>query len=345
MKFEIVHKFISKKVPLTISRETITGQNNIFLKIHHEGYIGIGETVFDLDIEKSIRKVSQFLESYDDYSPVKAWEDAFEFGLNSCEVALIDTALWDLLAKKSNMPLHQLLGLEYSSPKTSITVSIGEPSWVYERTVTILKDYNPSILKIKLGTKDGIEKDKASIISIKKAISDYGKQDLELFVDANGGWSLEDAKEMISWLADQGIIFVEQPLAPEDNCLLKELCVDRKIPIYVDESCCFASDLQHLHEAVDGVNIKLLKCGGITEALRIIHAARAFDLDVMMGCFGETAGSLTAATSLSSLLDYVDLDSFINLEMETFASYKANLSYSEGRLHYKGDKGIGVGYE
>ena len=65
----------------------------------------------------------------------------------------------------------------------------------------------------------------------------------------------------------------------------------------------------------------------------------------MMGCFGETAGSLTAATSLSSLLDYVDLDSFINLEMETFASYKANLSYSEGRLHYKGDKGIGVGYE
>jgi len=238
-----------------------------------------------------------------------------------------------------------MLGLERVEPDTSITLSIGERDWVYERTIQVLQQFNPNLIKIKLGSKEGIMHDKQSFLAIVEAIEKTATKPVRLFVDANGGWNLKDAKTMLHWLAKHNVEFVEQPLPVEKNAELAELFVNRPLPIYVDESCHYASDVRELYPMVDGVNIKLLKCGGITEALRIVHAARAMNLNVMLGCFGETAGSLAGAVSLAPLVDYIDLDSFLNLEMDGLPDYQFDLQYRDGKLGYGNQPGLGVRYD
>jgi len=134
-----------------------------------------------------------------------------------------------------------------------------------------------------------------------------------LRVDANGGWSLPDARRMMGWLAARGVEYVEQPLVQGTEDQLPELFRDRALPIFVDESCRFAGDIPAFAHCVDGVNLKLMKCGGITEALRIVATARAHGLMTMIGCMGESSVAIAAGASLSALFDYIDLDSHLNL--------------------------------
>ena len=133
-----------------------------------------------------------------------------------------------------------------------------------------------------------------------------------LRVDANGGWSLDDAQKMLKWLFKMGVEYVEQPLPKGEEEDLKFLFKNRPLPIFVDESCRNSKDILPLSKCVDGINLKLMKCGGLTEAIKMVTIARNVNLKTMIGCMGESSVSISAGCSIGSLFDYIDLDSHFN---------------------------------
>ena len=193
---------------------------------------------------------------------------------------------------------------------TSLTVGINPPEVVRDR-VPYLISQGARALKIKLGLPDGIEADKAMYAAVLEAAGDA---DVVLRVDANGGWSLTDAQHMMAWLADRRAEYIEQSLPQGAEDQLTHLFRDRALPIFVDESCRMSGDIPGFADRVDGVKLKLMKCGGITEALRIVATARAFGLKTMIGCMGESAISIAAGASIGALFDYIDLDSHYNID-------------------------------
>ena len=172
---------------------------------------------------------------------------------------------------------------------------------------------NPDVraLKVKLGSPDGIEYDK---LIYSQVIESTKKSNVAIRVDANGGWSLDEAKLMMKWLAKRKAEYIEQPLVEGDEDKLKFLFEGRPLPIFIDESCRFAEDVANNFQYVDGVNLKLMKCGGITEALKILNVAKSHGLKTMIGCMSESSVSISAGASISGIIDYVDLDSHYNLE-------------------------------
>jgi len=228
-----------------------------------------------------------------------------------CVVAALDMALWDLRAKQASLPLYKLLGLSRKVVPTSVTVGINPPEVVRERIPLLLDGTGVKALKIKLGSPEGLDADQEMFSAVLEMTKN---RSTIIRVDANGGWSVPDAKKMMQWLADRGVEYIEQPLKKGQEDDLIHLFKDRPLPIYVDESCRVSSDIPNFADRVDGVNLKLMKCGGITEALRIVSTARAFGLKTMIGCMGESSVSIAAGASIGSLFDYIDLDSHLNLD-------------------------------
>ena len=309
--------YLQKRHPLRISRGVHAGSTNLFVTLKLGEHEGLGEvapgirtgTVTAKDYQAQLES---FLQNYalEKASPTDAWRMAKEAGIASCAWAGVDIAWWDLLAKQGRMPLFRLLGLSQQSVATSLTIGIESPEVVHERVREILTRSCVKYLKVKLGTPDGIEADKAMFESVIKACKGF---DVGLRVDANGGWSLRDAIDMIKWLAERNVEYVEQPLSDYNNDALPELFKNRALPIYIDESCNLSTDVAAHAAYIDGVNVKLMKCGGITEAVRIVATARAHGLKTMIGCMGESSVSISAAAAIGSLFDYIDLDSHLNL--------------------------------
>jgi len=214
--------------------------------------------------------------------------------------AAIDEALHDLWGKRLGRPLYRLLGLNPKRlPLTCFTVAMDEPELMAARA----RDCGYPILKIKLGSPD----DEAMVAAVRKASA------ARLRLDANAGWSRERALQLIPRLAAYDLEFIEQPLPVDDRegyFWLKERLRAQGIhvPIFVDETAKTSHDLAHLAGAVDGVVIKLMKAEGIREAIRTIHTARAFDMQIMLSCMVESSVGVTAAAHLAPLCDYADLD-------------------------------------
>ena len=164
---------------------------------------------------------------------------------------------------------------------------------------------------INLGAIEGIEYDK---LIYSQVVESTKKSNVAIRVDANGGWSLDEAKLMMRWLAERKAEYIEQPLVEGDEDKLKFLYKGRPLPIFIDESCRFAEDVANHYQYVDGVNLKLMKCGGITEALKILNIATSHGLKTMIGCMSESSVSISAGASISGIIDYVDLDSNYNLD-------------------------------
>ncbi|NDH40774.1 MAG: hypothetical protein EBY45_10210, partial [Gammaproteobacteria bacterium] len=179
-------------------------------------------------------------------------------------------------------------------------------------------------LKIKLGAPEGLEADRAMFEQVIKSTQNY---DVKIRVDANGGWTLNQALEMIPWLAERKVDYVEQPLKEGDEANLPELFSKTVLPIYVDESCRSAQDIPKWAHAVHGVNMKLMKCGGISGALEIIATAKAFGLKTMIGCMSESSIAIAASAALSGVLDHVDLDAHYNLTVDPLASGQGTRVY------------------
>ena len=314
IKFHKVN--LKKKFPLQISRGIHSESQNVFIELIEDGITAWGESApgktegasSATQVEESLVKLIE--EGIEGLSIYDVYEKGKELKTPPCALAALDIALWDLKAKKANLQLNDLLGIPKPSTPTSITVGINPPEVVKKRVELILKNKQVRALKIKLGSPNGIDYDKEIYSQVLESTK---SSKISIRVDANGGWALDDAKEMIKWLSERNAEYIEQPLSEGNEDQLKFLFKGRSLPIFVDESCRFSEDIPRLANFVDGVNLKLMKCGGITEALRILNTARSFGLKTMIGCMSESSVSISAGASLTGIIDYVDLDSHYNL--------------------------------
>lgn len=312
----VKHVQVTKLYPLSISRGTSTGSRNLFVFAEEDGVVGVGECAPGTGFDETLAAIAekQILDLCKNGPPgrsiFESWREAKRIGMDPSALAALDIALWDLLAKRAKMPLYRLLGLCKPTVPTSVTIGINPPEVIRERVPDILHRSKAKCLKIKLGCPDGIERDKENFEAAREAAKPYCSK---LRVDANGGWSVDEAKHMLGWLAERGADYVEQPLREGEEKELPKIYEGRPIPIFVDESCRWSKDVPTVSGAVDGVNMKLMKCGGISEALRIVATARAHGLQTMIGCMGESSIAIAAGAALGALLDHIDLDSHFNL--------------------------------
>ncbi len=241
--------------------------------------------------------------------------------------AAVMAALYDLIGKRLEVPVYRLLGLDPSrAPLTSYTIGIDEPDVVRQK-VREAAEY--PILKIKVGT-DWDEK----LLDIVREEA----PDVRIRVDANTAWHPRLAVRRIAQLERFDLEFVEQPVAAHDIEGLRFVRAHSPLPILADESCLSATDIPRLAGAVDGINIKMAKCGGPAEALRMIHTARAHNLQVMLGCMLETSLGIAAAAQLTPLVDFADLDGAALLAEDPFEG----LSIAHGRIQLSTEPGLGV---
>jgi L-Ala-D/L-Glu epimerase len=203
-----------------------------------------------------------------------------------------------LAGKRLGMPVYRLWGLDpFRVPRSSFTIAIAPTSAELEQRVKDAAAY--PILKIKLGT----DRDTEILRTVRQAAPDK-----TLRVDANAAWTAKHALDMVDVLVDHGVEFLEQPVPAQDVEGLRYVRERSKLPIIADESCVTSADIPRLLGGVDGINIKLSKCGGLREALRMIATARSHGLLVMAGCMVETSLGITAAAHFAPLLDFADLD-------------------------------------
>lgn len=306
---------LQKLYPLAISRGISTGSRNLFVEVSDGTHIGLGEcapgTGYDETlVNVALPQLERFVSELGEESIDQIYRKARSEGIDPTALAGLDTALWDLRAKQAGLPLYSLFGLSKKSPPTSVTIGLNPPAVIRERVPEILSRTGGRFLKIKLGSPDGREADKEGFLAAKESSSPFN---VGLRVDANGGWTVGEAKMMMAWLAEQGVAYVEQPLAEGEEDGLPELFDNRPLPLFADESCRFSQDVPKLADRVDGVNLKLMKCGGLSEALRIVATARAHGLQVMIGCMGESSVAIAAGAAIGALFDHIDLDSQINL--------------------------------
>jgi L-alanine-DL-glutamate epimerase-like enolase superfamily enzyme len=216
--------------------------------------------------------------------------------------AALDAALHDLQGKLLGRPVHQLLGLRRTGPPTSWTIWLGEPDDMRARAAKVAGRFRR--LKLKLGARDGRDVERV------EAVREVA--DVPLQVDVNEGWSLDEALAALPRLAELGVEYCEQPL-PAGDPGGRELKERSPIPIYVDEDCHTLRDVAACAERAHGINVKLAKSGGIREAVRMVHAARALGLGCMLGCMVESGLGIAAGAHVASLFDHVDLDGNILL--------------------------------
>tara|TARA_B100001094_G_scaffold81211_1_gene77435 strand:- start:191 stop:1237 length:1047 start_codon:yes stop_codon:yes gene_type:complete len=315
MKVTLYKVLLQKRFPLKISRFISNSCYNVFVKVEKDGIVGWGESVPGETGAQNANQIIKELEKLISTGiSVKSISEIEYFSrklkISPCSYAGLDIALWDWKAKKAEMPLHDILGLPLPKIKTSLTLGIMSPQSVKKRIPLLFENNSAKFLKIKLGSPEGIDSDKIMYEQVLESSKPYN---LGLRVDANGGWSTEDAKHMIEWLSKRECDYVEQPIALGKEKDLKTLYQNRLLPIFVDESCRVSKDIIQYSQWVDGINLKLMKSGGITEGLKVLSTAKAYGLQTMIGCMSESSVSISAAASISGHIDHIDLDSHYNL--------------------------------
>ena len=315
--------------PFRISRSVTEIKKNVIVKIDE----GIGEAAPSAYYDETSDTVIECLEKVKD----QLGDDPFqiEFPLSNLNKKIrrnfsakagIDIALHDLMAKTLGVPLCTLLGLNGKIPVvTSYTIGIDTPEKMKEKTREA-KDF--LVYKVKVGVENDIE--------MVKAVREV--TDAKIRVDANAGWTAEEAIERIHQLKEYDIEFVEQPIDPEDKEGLRKVKKNVDVPIIIDEHLMTSKDISKFLGVCDGINIKLAKCGGVREALRMIHVARAHDLLIMIGCMIESSVSITAAAHIASLVDFLDLDGNLLLTNDPYEGVKLE----KGKLCLSDLPGLGV---
>jgi L-alanine-DL-glutamate epimerase-like enolase superfamily enzyme len=249
-------------------------------------------------------------------------------GRNPAARAAVSCALHDLVGKRLGLPLWKLWGLDAAAaPLSSFTIGIDTLDAMREK---VREAAGYPILKIKVGTPRDAE--------ILGMIRDEAPAKT-LRVDANTGWNVKQAIQALPMLQEFGVEFVEQPLPAADLEGLRLLRSVSPLPIYADESCVSLTDIPKLVGAVDGINIKLAKCGSLREATRMVHCARAHGLRVMLGCMVESTLGIAAAIQLAPLMDEVDLDGAALLASDPFRGPRL---LEDGRLEFNAAPGLGV---
>jgi L-Ala-D/L-Glu epimerase / N-acetyl-D-glutamate racemase len=254
----------------------------------------------------------------------RRWEEKMRG--NAAARAALSAALHDLVGKRLQIPLYRLWGLDpCQAPKSTFTIGLDTP----ERIKAKVREAEQfPILKVKLGT----DRDLEILQAIRSAT------DKELRVDANCGWTVKQAIRMLPVLEEYGVTVLEQPLPPHEHDGLATITAQAEIPVIADESCLTTVDIPPLVGKVDGINIKLAKCGGLREALRMISVARAHGLMVMVGCMIESSLGITAAAHFTPLVDIVDLDGAALLAEDPFTG----AGIDGGQVTLPSGPGLGV---
>lgn len=331
-------------VPLTISRGTTTHADLFWLHWAEDGVTGTGEgRAFSVGVVAyTIEQMIAALEAARPWlETASAWDRrTVEARLRAEKappplIAAVNLAHHDWIARRKGVSLRKLWGAP-SRPGAlnTATIGIGDAAAVRARIARWLEMGDFRAFKVKLGSPAGIAADQVQFEAVRASVPAGSR----LSVDANGGWSLADAKTMARWLADFGIDYLEQPLAQGREEELAELHGVCAVPLLIDESCTSAAAVARWAAHIDGVNIKLLKVGGLDAAAAIAATAKAHGLQVLVGCYGESSLGNTAAATLGSYADHFDLDSHLNLAADPYEG----LRLEAGRLVLPDHPGIGA---
>ena len=316
-----------------ISRGAADEAEVVVVEIRHEGVSGFGEAAPIERYEESAASAQAFAQD----AAELLGDDPFAFeeiesrlrerpGEHAAKAA-IDGALHDLCGKLVGLPVWRLLGLRREGPPTSWTIWLGDPDDMAQRAEKVRGRFKR--LKLKLGAGDGRDVERVRAV---RSVSEVPLQ-----VDVNEAWSLDEALEALPQLAELGVQYCEQPL-PAGDPGGPELKGRSPLPIYVDEDCHTLEDVPACAERAHGVNVKLAKSGGIREAVRMTHAARALGLDLMLGCMNESGLAVAAGAQIASLFDHVDLDGNLLLVEDPWPG----VEFVDGVQLPSNDPGLGV---
>ena len=319
--------------PFTISKGTKTHQPTLIVELEYFGFKGYGEapaiSYYNITVEKMIADLERkkmFVEKFSFSDPERYWHYLHHlFPMSPFLVCALDMAGWDIFGKMRGKQLHELWGLDIEkSPVTDYTIGID----TIENMVDKINEKPWPIYKIKVGVPNDIE-----------MVAELRKHTGAIFrVDANAGWTLEEALQKIPVLKTLGVEMVEQPLAKDNWIDMKTLFEASCLPIFADESCVAEADVEKCAGYFHGINIKLTKCSGITPARRMIEKARTLNLKIMIGCMNESSIGTAAIAQLASLVDYVDMDGTLLLAEDT----STGVAFENGKIKYTDLPGLGA---
>lgn len=322
-------------MPFTIARGTQLTAENVRVHLGDGTTTGIGEAApaehygeLQATVCAFLDALRPALEAYPNL-PISVLHEEMDriARLNPAAKAAVDIAAYDLLGKRLGAPIYEMLGLDPGrAARTSFTIGIDTPE-IMARKAAEARAY--PILKVKVGTPDDVD----NLEAIRSV-----RPDAIIRVDANEAWTAKEAMIQIEELLPYEIEFVEQPVVATDLEGLGHLRDAVPVPVIADESCIVPADVPRVAPFVDGINIKLMKCGGIYPALQMIHLARAHHLKIMMGCMIESSISITAAAHLSPLLDYADLDGQLLVSDDPYRG----VTVQEGQLLLPAGPGLGI---
>ncbi|MDX3659601.1 dipeptide epimerase [Streptomyces sp. ID05-26A] len=325
--------------PLRISRSVMARRDAVRVVVEHDGRHGHGEVVtstyYQLDVQAITSRLNRL-------RPVLADADSPETALDDLHAdetipagvrAAVDAALHDLLGLRQNTPAHVLLGTgEWHDTPTAYTIGITTPDDAAAQAAA-LTQRGFSLLKIKAGA--GPEQDVATAVAVRNAAPDA-----RLVLDPNGGWSPDETVRVVERLTDAGVVLdaVEQPIPPGTPDALAWVHERCPAPLIADEDAATVADVRKLAGTVDGINIKLAKCGGLRPALDIVSAARDGGLDVMLGCLVASSLGLAPAVHLAGHARWADLDGHLLLDGDPWSG----IGGEDGVLRLSGAPGLGV---
>lgn len=333
MKLSFKPYDLQMKHTFTIAGNSRTMTPAVLTEIEYDGITGYGEASMPPYLGETQASVIEFLKKVNleqfnspfELDDILTYVDAIAEN-NTAAKASIDIALHDLTGKLMGQPWHRIWGLNpEKTPQTSYTIGMDTPEIVRQKTLEAPYE----ILKVKLGAAT----DKELIESIRSV------SQKPIYVDANQGWKdKHQALDMIHWLKERGVVFIEQPMSKHKLDDIAWLTQQSPLPVVADESLQRLSDIKRLEGAFSGINIKLMKCTGMREAMKMVNLARAYDMKVMIGCMTETSCAISAAAQLSPACDWADLDGNVLISNDCFTGMKVN----NGKIILNELPGIGV---
>ena len=320
--------------PFGISRSSHSYYDIVFIYLEFDGLVGRGEAAPSNRYSESTERILSVLDNgivvpdniYDIDSFCTKLSDQCE-NIKALEAAFSMAAL-DLWCQINKKPLYKYFNADPDqTPQTSFTISIGDMDLLPQK----IKEADPyNILKVKLGT--DLIKDKSIIEHIRR------ETDKTIRIDANEGWDLETGISMSYWLADNNVEFIEQPFKSSNLSDTAKLKNKSPLPIIADENSVNASDIPRIENVFDGINIKLMKCGSLFEAVKMVNMARERGMKIMLGCMIESSVAITAAAHLSPLVDYADLDGNLLINNDPYTG----VTVQNGKLILPQENGCGI---
>lgn len=330
----IIRSFNLKlKHTFSISRQSYNEQPTLIVELKEGGFSGFGEATsnpyYNMTVEKmknDLTSLKSIIETANHTTPEEFWKHMHPYlKQNMFALCALDQAYNDWYAKQKGKKLYELWGYDISNnPLTNYTIGIDS----IEKMVSKMNELPWPIYKIKLGTKDDI-----------KIVTELRKHTHAIFrIDANGGWHVDETIKNAQALRELGVEFLEQPLKADDWDGHKEVYQKSVLPIIADESCQVEADVSKCYNHFHGINVKLVKCGGLTPARHMLVHAKELHMKTMVGCMTESSVGISAIAHLLPLLDYVDMDGVLLIENDI----ATGITLNHGVTQYSDLNGTGV---